>query len=192
MTKQATHSLTPTPRRAAARTAGWLLLGALAGGLIVLGVGEVSRASAMAPATTTGVAALCYLAAAVTGVRWMAWVAVPVVSALVFAAEFVPVPWWLIMALAGVLLTVVGIVGARTATWAQAAAMIGYFGPAVVAVQLAPTAGLMVAGLVIAAHAGWDVVHYRRDIVVSRSLALWCIGLDLTVGAICVTTALAF
>ena len=60
--------------------------------------------------------------------------------------------------------------------------MIGYFGVAIVALFLAPNVGLALAGLALATHAVWDVVHYRRDIVVSRSMALWCIGLDVFLG----------
>ena len=38
--------------------------------------------------------------------------------------------------------------------------------------------------------AAWDVVHYRRNIVVNRSLALWCIGLDVFLGVACIVLAI--
>ena len=40
------------------------------------------------------------------------------------------------------------------------------------------------------AHAAWDLVHYRRDAVVNRSLALWCLGLDVFLGGACVLLAI--
>ena len=74
-------------------------------------------------------------------------------------------------------------------TWPQALAMVGYFGVAIIALFLAPNVGLALAGFALATHAVWDVVHYRRDIIVSRSMALWCIGLDVFLGLTCITLA---
>lgn len=43
------------------------------------------------------------------------------------------------------------------------------------------TAKVVVAvGLLV--HGAWDVVHWRRDVVVSRSLAEWCAALDISLG----------
>lgn len=43
------------------------------------------------------------------------------------------------------------------------------------------TAKVVVAvGLLL--HGAWDVVHWRRDAVVSRSLAEWCAALDISLG----------
>lgn len=38
------------------------------------------------------------------------------------------------------------------------------------------------AGVVLAGHAVWDLIHYRRDQVVPRSLAEFCMLLDLPLG----------
>ena len=122
----------------------------------------------------------------------MAWAFAGVGTVLVVAAELADVPRWIVLALAGVVLVVIGLVRRRAAaTTPQALAMIGYFGVAVVALFLAPAVGLVLAGLALAAHAVWDVVHYRRNVVVSRSLALWCIGLDVFLGVTCVVLAIA-
>ena len=43
-------------------------------------------------------------------------------------------------------------------------------------------------GLPVAELVQFGGAHYRRDIVVSRSMALWCIGLDVFVGAVCIST----
>jgi hypothetical protein len=50
---------------------------------------------------------------------------------------------------------------------------------------------LVIAGVALGAHAAWDVVHYRRNIVVDPYLALWCIGLDVFLGTACVVLALS-
>jgi hypothetical protein len=113
-------------------------------------------------------------------------VAVIPASAIPVVSELADLPRWIPFALVGVVLAGVGLVRGRAATWPQTAAMIGYFGVAAVALYLDPRLGLVLAGLALAAHAAWDLVHYRRDVVVNRSLALWCIGLDVTLGGICV------
>ncbi|MFE5309542.1 hypothetical protein [Isoptericola sp. NPDC056605] len=48
----------------------------------------------------------------------------------------------------------------------------------------------MVAGLALAGHGVWDVVHHRRDQVVPRSMAEACLFLDVPLGLGCI--ALAF
>lgn len=193
MTNRTTTSVDSQPAATGRwiRNAAWVLLGVVSGLGIVYGLGvmhgpPLASTTALTPATSVGVAALCYLAAAVTGVRWVGWLALPIASGVPFLGLLVPVPWWLIMALVGVLLAVVGLIRAPRVTWPQAAAMLVYFGLAVLALALAPWAGLLVAGVVLAAHAGWDLLHYRRNAVVNRSLTVWCIGLDLTVAGICV------
>lgn len=173
----------------------WIVLGAITGfGLLVagtaLGGGTWQDAVAQDPTTAVGVAALCYLAAAVTGVRWTAWLAVVPASAIPVVSELTGMPRWVTFALVGLVLAGIGLALGRRATWPQAAAMVAYLGVAAVALYLEPSVGLALAGLALAAHAGWDLVHYRRDVVVNRSLALWCIGLDLTMGGICVALAL--
>ena len=125
-----------------------------------------------------------------TGLRWTGWLVALLASAIPVAAPLLDLPVWILFTAVGVVLVAVGAARGRTQTWPQAAALVGFVGVAAVALYLEPRIGLALAGLSLAAHAGWDVVHYRRDIVVGRSLALWCIGLDLTMGGICVALAL--
>jgi len=186
------------PPRSPAWIAGWVLVGVLSGVGIAFAPGGATAGgepltlgvTAAAPATAVGVAALCYLAAAATGRRWVGWAAVPVASALP-CLQLAGIPRWASFGAVGLVLLVVGVAARRPTTLAQAGALVAYYGVALAAVGLAPRAGLVVAGLALAAHAAWDLVHYRRDIVVHRSLAVWCIGLDLTVAAICVAFAAA-
>lgn len=168
-----------------------LVVGALSGGMLVFGEGSLDGITADAPMTAVGIATLCYLAAAVTGLRWMAWAWVAVGTVLIVVARFIDVPRWWVLALAGVALAIIGFIRRRAVATPQTLAMLGYFGIAVIALFLAPRVGLALAGLALTAHAVWDVVHYRRDIVVGRSLALWCIGLDVVAGATCLWFAFA-
>lgn len=188
---------TTTPRPASgAFLALWSALGVVAGLGLAYGLSAMHGATTTAgtttltPASAVGLAALCYLAAAATRTRWVAWLGVPVFSGLAFAGLLSAMPWWLLFTVAGVVLLLVGVaLGAGRVTATQAAAMVGYFGLAVLALHLAPRLGLALAGVVLAAHALWDVWHYRRDVVVHRSLAVFCIGLDVTVGALCLLLA---
>ena len=167
-----------------------LVIGAVTGALLVFGEGSLDGVTADAPMTAVGIATLCYLAAAVTGLRWMAWLWVAVGTALIFVARLIDVPRWWVLALAGVALAAIGFIRRPAVTTPQTLAMVGYFGVAVVALFLAPRVGLALAGLALLTHAVWDVVHYRRNIVVGRSLAIWCIGLDVVAGVTCVVLAI--
>lgn len=64
----------------------------------------------------------------------------------------------------------------------QPYAAVGFIALGLGALWLSPEAGrvLIAAGLI--GHTVWDVVHWRRHEVVSRSLAEWCAALDLTLG----------
>ncbi len=181
-------------RRATKPASGWwiallIAVGVLTGIGLLAGEQRLGDLDATVPMTAVGIASLCYLAAAVTGLRWMSWAWAGFGTVLVFAAELLDVPRWIALAVAGVVLVIIGIIQRRAVTWPQALAMIGYFGVAIVALFLAPKVGLALAGVALATHAVWDVVHYRRDVVVSRSMALWCIGLDVFLGVACITLA---
>jgi hypothetical protein len=130
------------------------------------------------------VALVCYLAAAAFKVRWVAWAAIPIASALVSAGAFIGIDPWLMLGGASVLLIVVGLAlrVSRTALAAQSLAMVAYGGMGLIALTLGPVAGAILASLVLMAHAVWDVIHYRRNAVVPRSLAEACIFLDVPLG----------
>lgn len=178
---------------------------ASAAGMLFALDGAFGSTTADTPATVVGVATLCYLAAAATGRRWMALVWCVAAPALVLAALLADVPWPAALAAAGVVLLAVGLAtgrepaeaalghpgrtSRRTVTWQQAAAMAAYLGAATVALTLATRWGLALAGLALTVHAAWDVVHWRRDVVVHRALAMWCLGLDVTLGVTCVALA---
>jgi hypothetical protein len=135
-------------------------------------------------ATTVCVAALCYLGAAALGRPWIAWPAIVGGSLVVFVSVWIGLPWWVGIGIVALVLVVIGLFGRvpRPQLTAQTAALIGYGGLAVAALFIAPRVGLALAGVVLASHAVWDLIHYRRRIVVPRSLAEFCLLLDVPLG----------
>ncbi|HEU0182067.1 MAG TPA: hypothetical protein VFR16_07740 [Agromyces mariniharenae] len=167
-----------------------VVVGVITGAALLLGGAALGGLDATTPMTAVGIATLCYVAAAATGIRWMAWAWAGLGSVLVFGAELLDVPRWIVLAAVGAVFLVVGLVRRPRVTVPQGIAMVAYFGVAIAALFLAPRLGLVIAGVALAAHAGWDLVHYRRDAVVNRSLALWCLGLDVFLGGACVVLAI--
>ncbi|WP_182526546.1 hypothetical protein [Nocardioides dongkuii] len=137
-------------------------------------------------------ASLCYLAAAALERRWVAWATIIGATVVVFVSEALGLPWWTGTASAGaVLVAVAALRRARTtAVTTQTLALAAYGGAATLSVQLSPTAGLLLVGAALAAHAVWDVAHWRRDAVVPRSLAEFCVFLDVPLGVAAVIVAL--
>jgi hypothetical protein len=182
-------------RTAPARTAPpWLLRRwPTAGGLAVAVAALLTVADRDTAVTCVWVAVLCYLAAAALDRPWMAWVAVPAGSVVVTVGEIAGVGRWVLLGAAAAALVVVAvIVGApRRQLITQYVAGVVYCALAFAALALEPDAGLVVAGLVLAAHGAWDAVHHRRKAVVSRSLAEACMALDLLLGLGLVVLGLA-
>jgi hypothetical protein len=139
------------------------------------------------------VALTCYLAAAALEVRWVSWAAIPVASALVVAGRLADIEPWYVFAGASVVLVLIGLLrrASRTALAAQSLAMVAYGGIAVAALTLGPVAGAVLASLALTAHVVWDVIHYRRNAVVSRSLAEACMFFDVPLGLAVIVLALA-
>lgn len=139
------------------------------------------------------VALTCYLSAAALGVRWVAWAAIPVATALLVAGGLADIEPWYVLGGTSVVLVVIGLLRAasRTALAAQALAMVAYGGIALVALTLGPVAGAVLASSALMAHAVWDVIHYRRNAVVPRSLAEACIFFDVPLGLVAIALALA-
>jgi hypothetical protein len=135
-------------------------------------------------ATVLTVALLCYLAAAAFGLPWLAWATIPGGILVAVAGGLLGVEPWISLGVVAALLVVVGLFGgaSRSALTAQAAAMLAYGSVATVGLFVAPVAGLVLAASALIAHGVWDVIHYRRDAVVPRSLAEFCVWLDVPLG----------
>ncbi|MFF5081881.1 hypothetical protein ACFY36_32925 [Actinoplanes sp. NPDC000266] len=134
--------------------------------------------------TAAIVAVLCYLGAAAFDRRWVAWAGVFGLSAVITLAQFAEITPWVALAVVGVALLGLGFAFGvpRRPLAAQASAALGYGLFAVTALYLPETAGGVLAGLALAAHAGWDTVNFVRDTVVPRSLSEACMALDVPLG----------
>ncbi|WP_069387172.1 hypothetical protein [Cellulosimicrobium cellulans] len=165
----------------------WPVLLGTGAAVLLLATGAADRTTL---AITVSAAALCYLAAAALGRRWVAWAAILGASLVVLASEVVGLAWWAGIGIAALALVVTAAArGATTPTLPQAAALLGYGAVAVTALAVDPQVGLVVAGLALAGHAVWDVVHHRRDVVVPRSMAEACLFLDVVLGLGCIALA---
>lgn len=191
MSAAAGPTSTPTSTPARARFVGfhhWPAVLGLAAAVAALASGGDRDGVAI----TLGVAALCYLAAAALRRRWVAWAAIPTGTGVVVVSEVAGVPWWIGLGAVAVALVGTGLVlgASRPALTAQALALVGFGGLAVGTLYLAPRLGLVLAGLLLAGHAVWDLVHLRHRVVVPRSLAEFCMALDVPLGLGAVALAL--
>jgi hypothetical protein len=144
-------------------------------------------------ATVIGVAVLCYLGAAASDRRWVAWAGCVVFSLVVVASQAIGLAWWAVGGIVALALVAAGLLLGvpRPPLTAQTAALLGYGGVAVAALFLAPRVGLALAGVALAGHTVWDVLHYRRNQVVHRSLAEFCVLLDVPLGVGAIVLAIA-
>jgi len=150
-------------------------------GLLVAAATVLGLADGREVAPVVVASGLVYLAAAVVGRRWAAWPAFGVTFVVMTAAKLADLDASVVLLACAGLLLVVGLALQRwLPVWGypvQAAAMLVLAALALVAIQIAPTAGGLVVAAALLAHAAWDVHHHRTGRVVSRSLAEFCCGL---------------
>lgn len=149
--------------------------------------------NADAVAMTVSLAASCYLAAAAFGRPWIAWVGILAGSSVITLSELAGFSRWFGLSAFVGFLVLVGLLRrspGHTLT-AQGLAMLGFGGAALAAVSLSPRLGLALAGAALASHTVWDYLHWRRSVVVARSMAEFCIVLDLLLGGTAIALAAA-
>jgi len=148
---------------------------------LLLVTGAASRETLAIGATA---AAWCYLVAAASGRRWVGWAAIPAAFVVILVSEFIGLSWWTGLGATGLVLLIIGLrrPTSRAVLLAQASAFTVVCAVAVVALAWDARTGVVLAGLLLASHAIWDAIHYRRRSVVSRSMAEACLGLDLLLG----------
>ncbi len=135
------------------------------------------------------VCAVIYLLAAVTARPGMAWVGFLATSPAVAIGPLFDLEW-LSLSIIGAFAIVLFVVGLVRGTWKtavnrlQLVGVVAFGAVAVVAYLVQPAlAGILIA-VGLTAHAVWDIVHYWRNIVVSRSYAEFCAVLDLTLAVV--------
>ncbi len=137
------------------------------------------------------VCAVIYLLAAVTARPWMAWIGFLVTSPAVAVGPLLDAEW-LSLSIIGAFGLVLLAVGLARGTWKtafnrlQVFGVVGFGAVAIIAYLVQPVlAGILLAAGLLA-HAAWDIVHHRRNAVVSRSYAEFCAVLDVTLAVVVV------
>jgi len=185
-----TDVATPRPGRLAVLAHRWpIAVGLLAAAAIVL-PGPAGRDEI---AMVVVIAVSCYVAAAAFSRPWMAWAWILPATALVVAARLVDVSPVLVNGVAAVALLLVGVVRgvARPALARQTAGLVLYGVLVLVALAIAPGAGLVLAALALVGHGAWDLWHLlRHRDQVSPSLAEACVALDVPAGLAVLVLAL--
>lgn len=133
------------------------------------------------------IASTCYLAAAAIGSRRSVWVMVVVASVAVVLAGLTGLDPTVTLLVMGAGFATFGLLrgtGAdRREVGLQALAFVGFSAIALTAMMSSPTVALYLAAAAALGHTVWDVIHFIRDKVVSRSLTEACFVLDLGLGA---------
>lgn len=137
------------------------------------------------------VCALIYLLAAVVAKRGAAWVGFAASLPLVGIAA-IPGGAWVSVAVLGAAGIALVVIGAVRGTWsspinrAQLVAAVGFSAIAIAALLTPPIVGGILVAVGLAAHGVWDIVHHRRNVVVTRPYAEFCAVLDLVLAAVVV------
>ncbi len=183
-TPHAGHASTPA-RSGWRALQGWPTLAGIAFGAFV--AYGLSRGSELAPVLAAS--GLVYLAAAALRKPSAAWPVFFVSVAIITAARFGLTgidATWLLLALAGVT-TAYGLIRGATRPAGglplQALAMVAFGGAAALALITKGPAGAYLVAAGLLAHAAWDVHHHRINKVVIRSMAEFCVALDLLLAA---------
>jgi hypothetical protein len=137
------------------------------------------------------VCAANYLFAAMVGRPTAVWWGLAVTLPLIGLGAALDDEWVAVLAL-GLAQLVVFVVGAVRGRWSrrrnllQVVAAVAFGALAAVAAASTPIVASVLVVVGLLAHGVWDVVHHRRDIVVSRSYAALCAGLDAALAAVVV------
>lgn len=174
-----------TDRAAARLTRHWPALAGLA--LAVLIGYDLTTGAGGAPVVAGS--AFVYLGAAALRRREAAWPVFALSFVLIGLGQVVPWfdPVWTMIGVAAVLAVVGAVRGGlrpHRGLPLQAAVMLVCGAVALAAAQVQPVlAGLLVAAALLA-HAAWDVHHHRTGRVVVRSMAEFCLVLDVVLAAL--------
>lgn len=162
-------------------------------GLLALLVNSADGADPHVTAMIIIIASMCYLAAAAVGSRRSVWVMAALVSVAVVLAGITGLDPTATVLVLGVGFAIFGFLrgtGAdRREVARQALAFTGFSAIALTAMMSSPTVALYLAAVAALGHTVWDVIHFVRDKVVSRSLTEACFVLDLGLGMALLLTA---
>lgn len=136
----------------------------------------------------TMLAALAYLTAAATSRRRAAWVTFAITAALVPVGVLTRIDLTIPLIAIATLVIVYGLVTLtrdRLGELAvQAAGFAGFTALSVIALNLGTAVAAYIAAGAVIGHGVWDVIHHRRDKVVTRAFAEFCAVLDFGIGVL--------
>jgi hypothetical protein len=169
------------------------LAAAAAGGYELIGG---TAAEGVEQAVFIAVPVLVYLTAAVIERPRSAWPVAILATIMIFGMLAFGIEPVLGLAATTAVVLLLGLVrrlwcGGDVPATGQIVGALGFGAVAVLALYMIPTLGALVVGLGLLGHAAWDVFHYRRNIVVVRSLAEWCAVLDLFLGGAIIVLTVA-
>ncbi|WP_336203961.1 hypothetical protein [Nonomuraea sp. LPB2021202275-12-8] len=155
-------------------------------GLAITGVSFAELDDGRSQAAVVFLAALLYLATAILakpGAAWIMWAASVVAMIGLEQLDINPWPAYVASAVTLLVLAVAGgLLRRRRLTAAQAPAMLVFGAAAVAAVSLSPALGGYLVAAALIGHATLDVILWRANRVVTRSLTEFCAVLDFTLG----------
>jgi hypothetical protein len=157
-------------------------------GLVLIAATSFRGADVYVVTLVTMLAALAYLVAAATSRRRAAWVTFAITAASVPIGVLTRID--LSVPLVGVALAIIVYAlvtlprASRRELAIQTAGFATFTLVAFLALNVGPAIAAYVAALGIIGHGLWDVVHHRRDKVVTRAYAEFCAVLDFGMGAL--------
>ncbi|ACQ78850.1 conserved hypothetical protein [Beutenbergia cavernae DSM 12333] len=157
-------------------------------GLAVLAWSAAGGPDAHVTAMIIILAAMCYLAAAALGSRRSGWVVAGAATVAVVIAMATALDAIVVLLVAAAAFAVYGLLRGRRIDrrelGIQAAGFVVFAAIALTAMSVGPVAAAYLAAAAAIGHGVWDIVHYRRDKVVTRSLTEFCAVLDLGLGVL--------
>jgi hypothetical protein len=157
-------------------------------GLVMIAASSFRGADVYVVTLVTMVAALAYLTAAATSRRRAAWATFAISAVFVPIGVLTRVDLTLPIVAIAALVIVFGLATLERKGWRelaiQAAGFAGFTAVSVIALNLGPAVAAYVAATGVIGHGVWDVIHHRRDKVVTRAFSEFCAVLDFGIGAV--------
>jgi hypothetical protein len=157
-------------------------------GVVMIAATSFRGADVYVVTLVTMLAALAYLSAAATSRRRAAWITFAITAAFVPIGVLTRVDLTLPIVAIAVLVIVYGLATlerqSRRELAIQAAGFAGFTAVSVIALNLGPGVAAYVAAIGVIGHGVWDVIHHRRDKVVSRAFSEFCAVLDFGMGVL--------
>ncbi len=171
---------------------GWELLWPTLAALALAAATSIGMSSGVEVAPILAASAVVYLGAAALGRESAAWPLFVVTALIITVVQVLDGPvdgTWLILGSGAVLLVYGFATGKARPTFGlplQSVALLGFGGAAALTLFASPDVGSYLVAAGLFGHAAWDVHHRRTRRVVTRSLAEFCLVLDVTLALVIV------